>query len=53
MKNKLLLLFKKRTDKLIEQTKSRQQETPELKMNQQIETLSFNPPVDFYEKENG
>ena len=41
MNNELLLLFNKHTDTLIEQTKTKFQETPEFKMNKQSETLSF------------
>ena len=43
MNNELLLLIKKRTDTLIEQTTSRPQETPEYKLNKQMQTLSFKP----------
>ena len=50
MNNELLLLIEKHTDTLTEQTKSRQQEAPEMTMNQQMETLSFNPPIDLYEE---
>ena len=50
MKNELLLLIKKHTDTLIEQTKTRPQETLEFKMNKQIQTFSFNPPINLVEE---
>ena len=43
--NELLLLIKKHTDTLIDQTRSRPQETFEFKMNKQIETFSLSPPI--------
>ena len=45
MNNELLLLIKKHTDTLIEQTKRKPQETLEFKMNKQMQTFSFNPPI--------
>ena len=42
MNNELILLFKKHTDTLIEQTKTKPQETLEYKMNQQMQAFSFN-----------
>ena len=45
MNNELLLLIKKHTDSLIEQTKTKPQETLEFKMNKQRQTFSFNPPI--------
>ena len=45
MINELLLLYKKLTDTLIEQTKTKPQETLEFKMNKQMETFSFNPLI--------
>ena len=45
MNNELLLLNKKHTDTLIEKTKTKPQETLEFKMNKQMETFSFNPPI--------
>ena len=45
MNNELLLLSKKHTDTLIEQTKTKQQETLVFKMNKQKQTFSFNPPI--------
>ena len=45
MNNELLLLFKKHTDTLIQQTKTKPHGTFEFKMNQQRQTFSFNPPI--------
>ena len=45
MNNELLLLIKKRTDTLIEQTKTKQQETLEFKMNEQMQGFLFNSPI--------
>ena len=50
MNNELLLLIKKHTDTLIEQTKIKPQDTQELKMNKQMQTLSFNPPISLLEE---
>ena len=50
MKNELLILIKKHTDSLIEQTKTKPQETLEFKMNKQKQTFSFNPPVNLLEE---
>ena len=50
MNNDLLLLFKKHTDTLIEQTKTKPQETLEFKMNKQMHTFSFNPPINLVEE---
>ena len=50
MNNELLLLIKKHTDTLIEQTKTRAQETLEFKMNKQRQTFSFNPPINLIEE---
>ena len=50
MKNELLLLTKKHTDTLIEQTETHPQETLEFKMNKQIQTFSFNPPINLVEE---
>ena len=50
MNNELLLLIKKHTDTLIEQTKTRAQETLEFKMNKQMQTFSFNPPTNLVEE---
>ena len=45
MKNELLVLIKKRTDILIQQTKTKPQETLEYKMVRSKQTFSFNPPI--------
>ena len=45
MNNELLLLIKKHTDTLIENTKTKPQETLEFKMDKQMQTFSFNPPI--------
>ena len=50
MNNELLLLIKKHTDKLIEQTKTKPQETLEFKMIKQMQTFSFNPPINLFEE---
>ena len=50
MNNELLLLIKKHTDILIENTKTRAQETLEFKMNKQMQTFSFNPPINLVEE---
>ena len=50
MNNELLLLIKKHTDTLIEQTKTKPQETLEFKMNKQMQLFSFNPPINLVEQ---
>ena len=50
MNNELLLLIRKHTDTLIEQTKTRAQETLEFKLDKQIQTFSFNPPINLVEE---
>ena len=50
MNNELLLSIKKHTDTLIEQTKTKPQETLEFKMNKQMQTFSFNPPINLAEE---
>ena len=50
MNNELLLLIEKHTDTLIEQTKTKPQETLEFKMNKQMQTFSFNPPINLVEE---
>ena len=50
MNNELLLLIKKHTDTLIEQTKTKPQETLEFKMNKQLQTFSFSPPINLLEE---
>ena len=42
--------MKKHTDILIEQTKTRPQETLEFKMNKEMQTFSFNPPNNLVEE---
>ena len=51
MNNELLLLMKKHTDSLIEQTKTKTQETLEFKMKKQMQTFSFNPPINLIEED--
>ena len=46
----MLLLIKKHTDTHFEQTKTKPQGTLEYKMNKQMETFSFNPPINFVEE---
>ena len=46
----MLLLFIKHTDTFIEQTKTKPQETLEFKMNKQMQTFSFNPPINMLEE---
>ena len=50
MNNELLLSLKKHTDSLIEQTKTRPQETLEFKMNKQMQIFSFNPAINLVEE---
>ena len=50
MNNELLFLIKKHPDTLIELTKTKPQETLEFKMNKQMQTFSFNPPVNLVEE---
>ena len=50
MNNELLLLIKKHTDVLIQQTKAKPQETLEFKMNKQMQTFSFNLPINLVEE---
>ena len=51
MNNELLLLIKKHTDTLIEQTKTRAQETLQFKLKKQRQTFSFNPPINSVEED--
>ena len=46
----MLLLIKKLTDTLIDQTKIRPQETLKFKMNKQMQTFSFIPPLNLVEE---
>ena len=50
MNNELLLLIKKHTDTLIEQTKTKPQVTLEFKMDKQMQAFSFNPPINLLEE---
>ena len=50
MNNELFLSMKKHTDILIEQTKTKPQETLEFKMNKQMQTFSLNPPINLVEE---
>ena len=50
MNNELLLLIKNHTDTLIEQTKTKPQETLEFKMDKQMQTFSFNPTINLVEE---
>ena len=50
MNNELLILIQKHTDTLIEQTQTKPQETLEFKMNKQMQTFSFNPPINLLEE---
>ena len=52
MNNELLFLIKKHTDTLIEQTKTKPQETIKFKMNKQRQTFSFSPPINLLEEDN-
>ena len=51
MNNELLLLIKKHTDTLIQQTRTKPQETLEFKMNKQRQIFSFNPPINLVEED--
>ena len=50
MNNELLLLIKKHTDTLIENTKTKPQKTLEFKMNEQKQSFSFNTPTNLLEE---
>ena len=47
----MLPLIKKHTDTLIENTRTRPQETLEFKMNKQMQTFSLNPPINLLEED--
>ena len=51
MNNELLLSNKKHTDTLIDRTRTKPQETLEFKMNKQMQTFSFNPPINLIEED--
>ena len=50
MNTELLFLIKEHTDTLIEQTKTKPQETLEYKMNKQMQTFSVNHPINLVEE---
>ena len=50
MNNELLLSIKKHTDTLIEQTRTKPQETLEFKMNKQMQSFLFDPPMNLVEE---
>ena len=50
MNNELLILNKKHTDTLIEQTKTKPQETLDFKMIRSKQTFSFNPPINLVDE---
>ena len=50
MNKDYLLLIKKHTEKIIEQTKTKPQETLEYKMNKQMETFSIPLPMNLVEE---
>ena len=50
MNNELLLLIKKHTDTLIEQKRTKPQETLEFKMTRSKQIFSFNPPINLVEE---
>ena len=50
MNNELLLLIKKHTDTLVQQTKTRPPEKLEFKMNKQMQTYSFNSPTNLVQE---
>ena len=45
----MLLLIKKHTDTLVQETKTQPQQTLEFKMNTQLKTFSFNPPISLFD----
>ena len=45
MNNELSLLIKKHRDMLIQQTRTKPQETLEFEMNKHFQTFSFNPSI--------
>ena len=50
MDNEFLLLLKKRTNTVIEQTQTKPQETLAFKLNKQMETFSIIPPINLVEE---
>ena len=51
MNNEILLLIKEHTDTLVQQTKTQCREILEFKMNTQLKTFSFNPPINLVEED--
>ena len=51
MNDELLLLIKKHTDTLIQQTKTKPQETLEFKMIKEMQMFSLNPPINLIGKD--
>ena len=49
MNNEMVLLIKKHTDTLIEQTKPKPQETLEFEMNKEMQIFSFNHTINLVE----
>ena len=49
MNSELLLLIKKHTDTLIEQTNTKPKKTLEFILNKQMETFFFSPPINLIE----
>ena len=52
MKNELSVLIQKHTNSLVEQTITRPQETLEFKVDMQMQTFSFSPPINLIEEGN-
>ena len=52
MINELLLSIEKHTDTLIEQTKTRLQDTLQIKMDKQMQLFSFSQPINLVEDGN-
>ena len=50
MNSDLLFLINKHTDTLIEETKTKPQETLEVKMNKQMQSFSFSQPKNLIEE---
>ena len=50
MNNQLLFLIEKHTDTLIQQAKTKPQEKLEFKMDKQMQTFSFSPPINLVEE---
>ena len=50
MNNEFLLLIQKHTETLIEQTKTKPQESLDFRMNKQMQTFSFNLPINLVEE---